>query len=99
MQAAVKFLTDNSTLSVGVLAMIEGCLCAVLIRRVHVVKARLYRARSAAEDAARAAALAAPGSIDPEVVIQLLRSGQPATLDNVHAAMEQRERLSSAPRT
>jgi hypothetical protein len=78
---------------IAALAVIEGGLCAFLIRRNEQLTAHLHRAREAAEDAARAAALAAPGGIDPEIVLHLLRTGQPTTLDNVHALMEQKERM------
>ena len=37
-----------------------------------------------------------PGGIDPEIVIQLLRSGQSPTLDVVHSLMEQREDADAA---
>lgn len=93
MSSIVNFVIDHGTLLVAGLAVIEGCFAAYLIRRNEQLNARLHRAREAAEDAARAAALAAPGGIDPEVVIHLLRTGQPTTLDNVHALMEQKERM------
>ena len=38
------------------------------------------------------AALAAPGAIDPEAVLALLRQGHAPTLDNVYAMMRRRER-------
>ena len=75
-------------IALGLLAIFEGALCAFLLRRVDILQRRLDVAVGAAEDAARAAALAYPGGIDPEVVITLLRSGQPVTLDSVYAHME-----------
>ncbi|MBV8193959.1 MAG: hypothetical protein JOY80_00375 [Candidatus Dormibacteraeota bacterium] len=36
--------------------------------------------------------MAAPGGIDPEAVIDVLRRGVPPTLDNVYTAMQRRER-------
>ena len=49
-------------------------------------------AQAAALKSARAAALAAPGAIDPEAVLALLRQGHAPTLDNVYAMMRRRER-------
>ena len=92
MNTAIDFVRDHGTFLMAGLAVLEGLMVAFLIRRNERMAARLHRAREAAEDAARAAALAAPGGIDPEIVIHLLRTGQPTTLDNVHALMEQRER-------
>jgi hypothetical protein len=88
----VDFVHEHGTFLMAGLAVLEGLMVAFLIRRNERMAERLHRAREAAEDAARAAALAAPGGIDPEIVIHLLRTGQPTTLDNVHALMEQRER-------
>jgi hypothetical protein len=48
-------------------------------------------AQAAALESARAAALAAPGAIDPEAVLALLRQGHAPTLDNVYAMMRRRE--------
>ena len=92
MNNVIDFVRDHGTFLMAGLAVLEGLMVAFLIRRNERMAARLHRAREAAEDAARAAALAAPGGIDPEIVIHLLRTGQPTTLDNVHALMEQRER-------
>ena len=94
MTSLINYIQDHATIIIAVLAIFEGCLCAFLIRRNEDLRVRLYRAREAAEDAARAAALASPGGIDPEVVIHLLRSGQTPTLDSVHALMEQNEKNS-----
>ena len=79
-------------LILGVVVLLEGALCAFLLKRINRLKKRLNVAVAAAEDAARAAALASPGGIDPEVVISLLRAGQPVTLDAVYAYMEQQAR-------
>lgn len=80
--------TLEALIAVAALAVVEGLLCGVLIRRVDGLKRRLDIAVSAAEDAARAAAMSAPGGIDPEVVMTLLRAGQPVSLDAVYAIME-----------
>jgi hypothetical protein len=53
-------------------------------------------AQAAALESARAAALAAPGAIDPEAVLALLRLGHAPTLDNVYAMMRRREADSAA---
>lgn len=87
------FATYGSFMLAGA-AIVEGALAAVLLRQIRKLKHHLRRAQEAAEDAARAAALAAPGNIDPEVVIHLLHAGQAPTLDNVNALMEYRERMS-----
>jgi hypothetical protein len=84
-------------LILGALVLIEGGLCFFLFTRITGLRKRLDVAIRSAEDAARAAALASPGGIDPEVVIALLRSGQPVTLDAVYAEMEQQART-PAPR-
>jgi len=79
-------------LILGVIVLIEAAACAFFLRRIRRLQKHLEVAVLAAEDAARAAALASPGGIDPEVVISLLRSGQPVTLDAVYAYMEQQAR-------
>jgi hypothetical protein len=79
-------------LILGVIVLIESAVCAIFLRRLRRLQKRLEVAVAAAEDAARAAALASPGGIDPEVVISLLRSGQPVTLDAVYAHMEKQSR-------
>ena len=96
MRPVIDFLVLHATILIAILAILEGALCAHLIRRNEKLQARLHRATEAAEDAARAAALAAPGNIDPEVVIHLLRTGQPTTLDNVNSLMEQKDREEAA---
>lgn len=91
-------IAGSVAILLGAVAIAEAVLAAWLLRRNDDLRTRLHRARDAAEAAARIAALAAPGGIDPEVVIQLLRSGQPVTLDVVHALMEQRDRAEVAAR-
>ena len=88
----IDVITANAAIILGVVAIGEGLLAAWLIRRNDELRARLRRARDAADRAARAAALAAPGGIDPEIVIHLLRTGQAVTLDGVHQLMDQGER-------
>lgn len=92
MNSVISAITGHATILLAVVAILEGVLAAWLIRRVDEMRMRLRRAREAADQAARAAALTAPGGIDPEIVIQLLRSGQSVTLDVVHDLMAQRER-------
>jgi hypothetical protein len=96
--AVLDLLTGHAPILLGALAIGEGILAAWLLRRNDELQLRLRRARDAADQAARVAALAAPGGIDPEVVIQLLRSGQAVTLDAVHEIMAQRDRAEVAPR-
>lgn len=74
----------------GALAIVLALLCLAMLARIERLKDRLHVAQAAAEDAARAAALAAPGGIDPDVVVELLRSGERPTLDAVYATMQQR---------
>jgi hypothetical protein len=94
--AVISAVTGHATILLAVLAILEGILAAWLFRRNDEMRLRLRRAREAADQAARAAALAAPGAIDPEIVIQLLQSGQSVTLEVVHSLMEQRERAEAA---
>jgi hypothetical protein len=89
-------LQDHGVVAVALLAVVLGFLCSYLLRRLTVLHRRLRSAEMAAEEAARAAALAAPGGIDPEVVMQLLHDGRPATLDNVYALMQHRESAGAA---
>ena len=96
MNAVISAVTGHATILLAVLAILEGILAAWLFRRNDEMRLRLRRAREAADQAARAAALAAPGAIDPEIVIQLLQSGQSVTLEVVHSLMEQRERAEAA---
>jgi hypothetical protein len=89
-QHIVDTVRGEPVLAVGMVAAILAILCIVLLARVERLKDRLHIAKAAAEDAAQAAALAAPGGIDPEVVADLLRTGQRPTLDAVYAAMQMR---------
>ena len=99
MNSVISVLTDHATILLAGVAIIEGVLAAWLIRRIDDMRMRLRRAREAADQAARTAALAAPGGIDPEIVIQLLRSGQAVTLDVVRDLMAQRELADAASET
>ena len=87
----MNVLRDNAVTLLSLLAVLEGALAVLLLRRCRNAEARLVIAIEAAEDAARAAALAAPGGIDPEVVIDLIRQGRTATLDTIHDLMERQE--------
>ena len=93
-QAATQWIHDHAELLLAVLAALLVVLNILLTRRVLRLRARLRQVRTAAEDSARAAALASPGGIDPEAVIEVIRRGVPPTLDNVYAAMQRRERVS-----
>jgi hypothetical protein len=90
LQHIVDAVRTQPVIAVGALAVVLALLCIVLIARVERLKDRLHIAKAAAEDAAKAAALAAPGGIDPEVVADLLRTGERPTLDAVYATMQQR---------
>lgn len=81
-------LRDQPVLLLGCLAVVLALLCLAMLARIERLKDRLHIAQAAAEDAARAAALAAPGGIDPDVVIELLRKGERPTLDAVYASMQ-----------
>ena len=96
MTSVLSAITGHATILLAVVALLEGVLAAWLYRRNDDMRMRLRRARDAADEAARTAALAAPGGIDPEIVIQLLRAGQSVTLDTVHTLMEQRENADAA---
>ncbi|MHB8718764.1 MAG: hypothetical protein ACYDAC_07725 [Candidatus Dormibacteria bacterium] len=91
MQHFLDALRSDPTLGLALLCALLGLLCAALLVRVERLKDRLHRARIAAEDAARAAALAAPGGIDEAVVMEMLNRGERPTLDNVYAAMQRRD--------
>lgn len=73
------------------IAALASVAAYVMQRRMHRAQARLRDARTAAEQAARAAALAAPGGIDPEIVLAILNQGIPPTLDNVYELTQQRD--------
>ena len=96
MNSVLNAITGHAAILLAGVALLEGVLAAWLFRRNEEMRMRLRRARDAADEAARIAALAAPGGIDPEIVIQLLRSGQSVTLDAVHGLMEQRENAEAA---
>jgi hypothetical protein len=90
LQHIVDAVRTQPVIAIGALAVVLALLCIVLIARVERLKDRLHVAKAAAEDAAKAAALAAPGGIDPDVVADLLRTGERPTLDAVYATMQQR---------
>jgi len=92
-----RTIRDQAVPILVALALWLGATSAYLLRRLMKTKAQLRTARSAAEDAARAAALAAPGGIDPEAVLEILRRGEAPTLDNVYAAMQRNERTATEP--
>ena len=72
-------------------AAMEFALVVVMWLRITMLRKRLHKAVDAAEDAARAAALAVPGGIDPDIVISMLRAGHPISLDTIHQLMEERD--------
>ncbi len=78
------------------LAVVEGLICLGLLRTARHARHEMKAAQAAALESARAAALAAPGAIDPEAVLALLRQGHAPTLDNVYAMMARREREGAA---
>ena len=90
MQHILDTLRSNPAIGLALLTALLALMCAVQLARIERLKDRLHVARAAAEDAARAAALAAPGGIDDEVVLDLLSRGERPTLDNVYAAMQRR---------
>ena len=87
----VSWIRDHSVLLLAALAVIEGLICLALLRASRHARHEMKAAQEAAIEAARAAALAAPGAIDPEAVLALLRQGHAPTLDNVYAMMRRRE--------
>jgi hypothetical protein len=89
-QHIIDTLRGQPVIAIGAVAALLTLLCIALAARVERLKDRLHIAQSAAEDAAKAAALAAPGGIDPDVVADLLRMGERPTLDAVYANMQQR---------
>lgn len=90
MQHIIDSVRNQPVMAVGALAAVLALLCIALIARIERLKDRLHVAKTAAEDAAKAAALAAPGGIDPDIVAELLRSGERPTLDAVYATMQRR---------
>jgi hypothetical protein len=97
MSHVIDTLRTQPTIMLGTLTIVLALLCAAMLARIERLKDRLHVAQSAAEDAARAAALAAPGGIDPEVVVEILRSGERPTLDAVYATMQGRNAGSPRP--
>jgi hypothetical protein len=90
MQHVIDTVRGQPVIMVGAVALILLLLCVALAARIERLKDRLHIAKAAAEDAAQAAALAAPGGIDPDVVAELLRTGERPTLDSVYTAMQRR---------
>jgi len=88
----VSWIQDHSVLVLAGLAVVEGIICLSLLRMARHARHEMQAAQAAALESARAAALAAPGAIDPEAVLALLRQGHAPTLDNVYAMMRRRER-------
>jgi hypothetical protein len=87
-----SWVQDHSVLILAALAVVEGIICLALLRLARHARHEMQAAQTAALESARAAALAAPGAIDPEAVLALLRQGHAPTLDNVYAMMRRRER-------
>jgi hypothetical protein len=87
----VSWVQDHSVLILAALAVVEGIICTALLRTARHARHEMKAAQAAALESARAAALAAPGAIDPEAVLALLRQGHAPTLDNVYAMMRRRE--------
>lgn len=87
----VSWIQDHSVLILAGLACVEGIICLALLRMARHARHEMKAAQAAALESARAAALAAPGAIDPEAVLALLRLGHAPTLDNVYAMMRRRE--------
>jgi hypothetical protein len=83
LQHVIDTVRGQPVIAVAVLAFLLAVLCVVLGARVEQLKDRLHIAQAAAEDSAKAAALAAPGGIDPDVVVEMLRTGERPTLDAV----------------
>jgi len=75
----------------AVLTAVMGLTTYLMFRRMRSMHERLQRAQRAAEEAVRNAAMASPGGIDPEAVLEVLSVGMPPTLDNVYKAMRRRE--------
>jgi hypothetical protein len=93
----VSWIQDHSVLILAGLAVVEGIICLALLRMARHARHEMKAAQAAALESARAAALAAPGAIDPEAVLALLRLGHAPTLDNVYAMMRRRENESGDP--
>jgi len=91
----VAWIQDHSVLILAGLAVVEGIICMSLLRVARRARHEMKAAQTAAIESARAAALAAPGAIDPEAVLALLRQGHAPTLDNVYAMMRRRDQESA----
>jgi hypothetical protein len=87
----VSWVQNHSVLILAGLAVVEGIICLSLLRMARHARHEMKAAQAAALESARAAALAAPGAIDPEAVLALLRQGHAPTLDNVYQMMRRRE--------
>lgn len=94
----MPYLRDNAQTLLTVAVILEAVIAILWRRQIISLKARLDSTVEAAEDAARAAALAAPGAIDPEVVLQLIRAGHTPTLDTVSEMMRRQEAVAAAER-
>ena len=92
----MAYLRDNAPTLLVVAIIVEAVIAILWRRQIISLKQRLDATVEAAEDAARAAALAAPGAIDPEVVLQLIRSGHTPTLDTVSEMMRRQEAAAEA---
>src|ERR1700686_3234402 len=97
MSHLIDTLRTQPTIMLGTLTIVLALLCAAMLARIERPKDPPPVAQAAAEDAARAAALAAPGGIDPDVVVEILRSGERPTLDAVYATMQGRTAGSPRP--
>ncbi len=95
----VSWVQDHSVLILAALAVVEGIICVALLRAARHASHEMKAAQAAALESARAAALAAPGAIDPEAVLALLRQGHAPTLDNVYAMMRRRELEAAADKS
>jgi hypothetical protein len=89
-QHVIDTVRGQPAIAFGVIAVVLALLCLLLAARIERLKDRLHVAQAAAEDAAKAAALAAPGGIDPDVVVTMLRRGEHPTLDAVYTTMQER---------
>jgi hypothetical protein len=92
LQHVIDVVRGQPIWAIAALAVVLALLCMALLARIERLKDRLHVAQAAAEDSAKAAALAAPGGIDPDVVADILRKGERPTLDSVYATMQERAR-------
>lgn len=89
----LQAIVDYDAIIIGALALVAFVLIIMQSQKIKQLRLNLDEARREAEEAARAAALAHPGSIDPEAVIEVLRRGIPPTLDNVYSVMRRRDAI------